>query len=136
MRTVAMGTAGGISGYASATSKISILANFSHQIKRALSNLLVICEFTMLLAYIIATLALFIGWIKNISIIATKPWIERCFFLTSTVLLIWCSLRVVNQTNHLSDNLAFMYLAYYFGYLLLLSVIFYNLVNFLSKKLR
>ena len=100
-----------------------------------------LCEFTISLAYIIATLALFIGWIKNISIIATKPWIERCFFLISAVLLIWCSIRVVNQTNHLSDNLAYMYLAYmylayYFGYLLLLSVIFYNLVNFLSKKLR
>ena len=95
-----------------------------------------LCEFAISLAYIIATLALFIGWIKNISIIATKPWIERCFFLISAVLLIWCSIRVVNQTNHLSGNLAYMYLAYYFGYLLLLSVIFYNLVNFLSKKLR
>lgn len=45
---------------------------------RALSNLLVmLCGFTMSLAYIIATLALFIGWIKNIFIIATKPWLKN-----------------------------------------------------------
>lgn len=105
--------------------------------KKALSGLLtMLCEFIMLLVYVIATLGLFIGWMKNISIVATRPWLERFFLLISMMVLTWCSLRVVNQTNRLSDNLAYIYLAYYFGYLLLLSVVFCNLANFLSKKFK
>lgn len=89
----------------------------------------------MIMIYIISTLGIAIGWIKNLSIIASKPWLERMFFLISFILLTWCSIDIVSQTSHLDDDWSFIYLGCYFGYLLILSVIFYNLVNFLSKKL-
>ncbi|OOS02318.1 hypothetical protein SAMN02745664_10840 [Moraxella cuniculi DSM 21768] len=88
----------------------------------------------MITIYIIATLGLFICWIKNIPAIAKKPWLERLFLLVSTIVLSLCSASIVDFTNEFSDEVAFTYLGCYFVYLFFVSIIFYKMVGFLSRQ--
>ncbi|MCG7656142.1 hypothetical protein [Wielerella bovis] len=84
--------------------------------------------------YLITTIGYFLGWIRLVPCIKKHKWLSCLFYIIAITTLTWGNIQITDLLSNTETNKeAFKLFISYFGYVFVLSLIFYHLVEYLKN---